>query len=76
MSLGDNLLLMGRLGYRVTLDGQRSLELGMLVRTPLGESFREYAGVPFPSSMQSDTRSDSGGELLGRSVSLYLRGSL
>ena len=76
MPLGNNFLLMGRLGFRVTLGGLRNLEFGLLVRTPLGESFREYAGVPFPASMRSDTGSDFGGELVGRRVSFYLRGSL
>jgi outer membrane receptor protein involved in Fe transport len=76
MTLGNRFLLMGRLGYRISLKGQRSLETGLLVRAPLGESFREYAGVPFPESMRSDTDADFGGELLVRRISFYLKGTL
>jgi len=75
MELGNKFLLMGRLGFRVNLNGHR-LEAGLSVRTPLGEPFREYAGVPFPEFMRSDSRADFGGELLVRRISFYLRGTL
>jgi outer membrane receptor protein involved in Fe transport len=73
--LGNDLLLIGRLGYRFSMDDYRSLEGGLTVRTPIGLPFREHPGVPIQRTLQSVTASDFGGELLMRWVSLYLRGS-
>jgi outer membrane receptor protein involved in Fe transport len=75
VSLGDRLLLFARLGYRVKLDRVRELESGLVVRTPLGNPFRDYPGVPHPLPTQATGRSDFGGELLVRLVAFYLRAS-
>ncbi len=72
--LGQALLLVGRAGHRWIL-GERQLEAGLTVRSPLGLPFREFAGVSFPDSLQSKIDSDFGGEKIVRWVSLYLRGS-
>jgi iron complex outermembrane receptor protein len=73
--LGNNILAIGRVGYRVALDETRSMEAGLAIRTPLGTPFREYPGVPMPAVIQIDTTSDFGGEMLPRMVSFYFRGS-
>jgi iron complex outermembrane receptor protein len=73
--LGNDLLLIGRLGYRFSMGDDRSLEGGLTVRTPVGLPFREHPGVPIQRTPQSVTASDFGGEMLMRWVSLYLRGS-
>jgi len=75
-TMGPNLLMIGRVGYLVKLGADRKIELGLTVRTPLMESFREYPGAPMPLSLQLDDPSDFGGEKLLRLVALYLRGSL
>jgi outer membrane receptor protein involved in Fe transport len=72
--LEQALLLLGRFGHRWTLQ-ERQLEAGLTVRSPLGLPFREFAGVPFPDSLQSEVDSDFGGEEIVRWISLYLRGS-
>jgi iron complex outermembrane receptor protein len=73
--LGDKILAIGRVGYRLPLDETRSVEAGLTVRTPLGSPFREYPGIPMPAVIQIDTASDFGGEVLQRMVSFYFRGS-
>ena len=73
--LGNRLLLFARLGYRIKLDQVREMESGLAVRTPLGNPFRDYPGVPHPSPVQTTGQSDFGGEYLVRLVSFYLRGS-
>jgi outer membrane receptor protein involved in Fe transport len=73
--LGEDLLAIGRVGYRLRLSERHTLETGLAVRTPLGHPFREYAGTPMPSQLQIDTASDFGGEELVRLVSFYLRGT-
>jgi hypothetical protein len=69
------MLLLGRIGYRVPFGQDRSLELGLQVRAPLGNSFREYPGGRMTSRDLTDIVSDSGGEYLPRYVSGYLRGT-
>ena len=76
MSLGDKLLLIGRLGYRIKTWGDRELEAGLILRAPIGGPFREYPGLSIEPTAQSVTASDFGGETLVRLVSFYLRGSL
>jgi hypothetical protein len=51
------------------------VEAGLVIRTPLGSPFREYAGIPRPPALQSDVVSDFGGEKVVRMLSFYLRGS-
>jgi hypothetical protein len=72
--VGNSLLLIGRLGYRLPVNRQGTLEIGLTLRSPLGKPFREFAGTPVPLWMQTNTRSDFGGHLLVRLVSFYLRG--
>jgi outer membrane receptor protein involved in Fe transport len=69
--LGDDILMIARVGYRIT----PGVEAGVTVLAPLGKPFREYAGAPMPASQRVDSASDFGGEILTRLVSLYLRGS-
>jgi hypothetical protein len=71
--LGDNYLLIGRLGYRLPFLEKQVLEAGLLVRTPLGLPFREYAGVPMPKDLQEKSAADFGGDYMARQVSAYLR---
>jgi iron complex outermembrane receptor protein len=73
--LGNKLLVIGRLGYRLVAEEVASVEAGLTVRAPIGESFREYPGVPLRQSAYSVTASDFGGEKLTRLISFYLRGS-
>ncbi len=75
-SLGNRLLAIGRLGYRMAWEDDTRLEAGLSVRTPIGPPFREYAGIPIlnPDSY-SITGSDWAGEKLVRLVTFYLRGS-
>jgi len=73
--LGNRVLVIGRLGYRAKTRWGMSFEAGLKLRAPLGAPFREYAGIPRPLGMPSDTESDYGGELFVRVVSLYLEGS-
>jgi iron complex outermembrane receptor protein len=75
MELGNQLLLIARVGYRHPLGESRKLEAGLSVRAPIGGSFREYSGVPIEYTSRSVYGSDFGGEMLVRLVSLYLRGS-
>jgi hypothetical protein len=74
--VGDNLMLIGRLGYRLPFDSERNLEAGLAVRTPLGEPFREYPGMRMPPTAMRRTAADWGGEMLMRCISVYLRGEL
>ncbi len=73
--LGDTLLLIARLGYRFDLGGDRAVDAGLTVRTPLGLPFREFPGEPIPASLLPYKNSDFGGERLTRLVTLYLSGS-
>ncbi|MFC1654585.1 TonB-dependent receptor plug domain-containing protein [Myxococcota bacterium] len=75
VSLGDNLLLVGRLGYRMGMGEDREVEAGLSLRAPIGGLFKEYPGISIESTAQSVTASDFGGETLVRLVSFYLRGS-
>ena len=74
MPLGGNLLLLGRAAYRIKLGEVAEAEAGLFIRTPLGEPFREYAGVEMPLVPRTDTLADFGGEYLTRQVVFYLRG--
>ncbi len=74
MPLGENLLLLGRAAYRLKLGETAEVEAGLLIRTPLGQPFREYAGVEMPLAPRTDTLADFGGEYLTRRVIFYLRG--
>jgi iron complex outermembrane receptor protein len=74
-SLGNNLLLIGRLGYRIRMHENLKLETGLTIRTPIGREFREYPGTRMPSIPQAGAMSAWGGDVLVRWVSFYLRGS-
>jgi iron complex outermembrane receptor protein len=74
-SMGQTLLLLCRLGYRLEMSAGRTAEIGLSVRTPIGAPFREYAGLPIGPFAQALTASDYGGEMLVRMVAFYLRGS-
>jgi hypothetical protein len=74
MPLGENLLLLGRAAYRLKLGETAEVEAGLLFRSPLGQPFREYAGVEMPLVPRTDTLADFGGEYLTRRVIFYLRG--
>jgi hypothetical protein len=73
--LGNNLLLVGRLGYRVRVHADLHLETGLTIRTPIVQEFREYPGTRMPSTPQAGSRAAWGGDALVRWVSFYLRGS-
>jgi iron complex outermembrane receptor protein len=75
VTLGNNLLLVGRLGYRVQVHKDLHLETGLTIRTPIGQDFREYPGTRMPSTPQAGTMAAWGGDVLVRWVSFYLRGS-
>jgi outer membrane receptor protein involved in Fe transport len=70
--MGDQLLLVGRLGYRVDT-GPVGWEMGLTLRAPLTENRREFPGVAWPVWMQSDLTSDFGGERFERQASFDLR---
>ena len=74
-TLGNNLLLVGRLGYRVQVHKDLHLESGLTIRTPIGQDFREYPGTRMPPTPQAGSMSAWGGDVLVRWVSFYLRGS-
>jgi hypothetical protein len=73
MPLGNEFLLIGRLGYRTSLADLDSLEAGLTIRAPLGRPFREYAGTPLQLLGKDGSISDFGGEMLVRLMSFYLR---
>jgi iron complex outermembrane receptor protein len=75
VELGNALLLVGRLGYRIVLDQERVLECGLTIRAPLSRPFREFPGGPMPPMPTRGSNADWGGEVLNRLVSLHLRGS-
>jgi iron complex outermembrane receptor protein len=75
IGMGNDLRMLGRLGYRLMTDGDKTLEAGLNIVTPLGNPFREYPGQPIPHWSRLRHMSDFGGEFLGRLVSFYLRGS-
>jgi iron complex outermembrane receptor protein len=75
VSLGNSVLAVVRLGYRLGTWKSLNTEVGLIARAPIGPDFREFPGIPFTRSQRSVTGSDFGGELLVRLVSLYLRGS-
>jgi outer membrane receptor protein involved in Fe transport len=72
-TLGDRILLFGRLGYRLAFADNRSLETGFSIRTPLGSAFREWPGVRMPITPSMGSNADWGGDVLVRYASLYLR---
>jgi len=73
--LGDSLMMIGRVGYRMRTSGDQMVEGGMSVRLPLGVPFREFAGIPAPQALRSWDIADVGGEVLGRLINVYFRGS-
>jgi hypothetical protein len=75
MQLGDQLQMISRVGYRAKLGKDREIETGLVIRTPLGSPFREYAGIQRTAALQSEVKSDFGGERVVRMASFYLRGS-
>jgi outer membrane receptor protein involved in Fe transport len=75
VGLGNELLMIGRIGYSLLEDEEKLLEIGLNIVTPLGSSFREYPGAPIPQWSMLRRISDWGGEQLTRLVSFYLRGS-
>jgi iron complex outermembrane receptor protein len=72
--VGDNFMLVSRLGYYLPIDEERSLEAGFTIRAPLGAPFREFPGTDMPFTTQRGNAADWGGETLHRWVVLYLRG--
>jgi len=74
-ALGNNLLLVGRLGYRIQVQKDLHLEGGLTIRTPVGQNFREYPGTRVPSTPQAGSMSSWGGNVMVRWVSFYVRGS-
>jgi outer membrane receptor protein involved in Fe transport len=70
--LGNELLLVGRVGYRFTVGEYQTLEAGLNIVTPLGNPFREYPGAPILQWHRLKYSSDFAGEVLTRLVSLYL----
>jgi hypothetical protein len=74
-STGNNLLAIGRLGYRLPISGGRAAEAGLTVRAPIGAPFKEFPGNPIKRSSYSVTVSHFAGEMIVRLVALYLRGS-
>jgi outer membrane receptor protein involved in Fe transport len=76
MQLGNSLLVISRIGYRLGKPEIRSLEAGITLRIPLLSPFHEYPGIPISSpSSYSITNSDLGGERIVRMAAFYLRGS-
>jgi iron complex outermembrane receptor protein len=73
--LGESLLAVARVGYRLEETADRSLEAGFTVRTPIGQTFFEYPGAPVRLAAVSITATDHFGEELARLASFYLRGS-
>jgi hypothetical protein len=73
--LGETLLAVARLGYRLEATGDRRLEAGFTVRAPIGRTFHEYPGTPTQRTSVAVTATDHFGEELVRLVSFYLRGS-
>jgi outer membrane receptor protein involved in Fe transport len=73
--MGNDLLLMGRAGYRFERRGDETFEAGCAFRFPLVTPFRETAGARMPDHLRADSRSDFGGEFQVRQLSFYLRGS-
>jgi len=73
--LGDSILAVIRLGYRLGTWKSLNTEAGLIVRMPVGGDFREFPGIAITPSRRSVTASDFGGEMLVRMISLYLRGS-
>jgi hypothetical protein len=73
--LGEEVLVLARVGYRMPVDNERLVEAGLAVRTPLGEKFREFPGSPPPRLSMLDTGADFGGDIVTRLVLAYLRAS-
>lgn len=76
VALGDRFVLFGRLGYRMALEAERTVEAGFTVRAPLGTPFREFPGTPMPPELRIDAAADFGAEMLTRQVAIYLRGTI
>ena len=75
VDLGENALLVARLGYRFVSSQASTMEAGFSLQAPLGGPFREFAGAPLLQSLQIDMASDFGGDLLARIAWFYLKGS-
>ena len=75
MQLGNQLLMMARVGYRHPIGESGKLETGLCIRAPIGGPFREHSGAPMEDNSRSVYGSDFGGEYIVRLLSLYLRGS-
>jgi hypothetical protein len=73
--LGDSLMMIGRLGYRVRMNADQMVEGGVALRLPIGDPFREFAGIPAPQALRNWDIADVGGEVLGRLLTVYFRGS-
>jgi hypothetical protein len=73
--LGDSLMMFARTGYRVKTGEDQVMEGGVSLRLPIGEPFREWAGIPAPQALRSWDIADIGGEVLGRLITVYFRGS-
>jgi hypothetical protein len=76
VELGENTLMIVRVGYRVAYSKGRTVETGLTIQAPLGGPFQEFAGAPLPPSLQVNQASDFGGEMLTRLAWFYLKGSL
>jgi outer membrane receptor protein involved in Fe transport len=75
VDLGNEIMMIGRLGYRLLVDKEKTLEAGLDIVTPLGKPFREYPGAPIPQWSRLKSMADWGGEMFTRLLSFYLRGS-
>ena len=72
-TLGNKFLLLAQLGYLVEDQDDHSMEIGVFIRSPLGNAFREYAGGPVPRGIPSKTEADYMGEVVARMVAFYIR---
>jgi outer membrane receptor protein involved in Fe transport len=72
-NLGETVLLVGRVGYRAHFEESLSVDSGLRIRTPLGNPFREFPGVPMATPVVTGSKSDWCGELVTRLFFLYLR---
>jgi hypothetical protein len=73
--LGEGILILARVGYRMQVGAKQSVDAGLAIRAPLGNQYREFAGSPPPRLSMIDTTADFGGEMVTRLVLAYLRAS-
>jgi iron complex outermembrane receptor protein len=73
--LGNHWLAIGRFGYSLDAWEDKKIEVGLIMRIPVGGPFRECPGMPMNRTARSIYGSDFVGEKLVRLLSFYLRGS-